>query len=106
MREGRLRGDKGVREEGVVNPRVYLLRAISLAKQEMGIISLGFFCLAVTSVSGLILPNYQVHTQPLLLLLPPPSPSLMWYRPHADMAHHADVASLLMWHFILHTHVS
>ena len=65
MREGRLRGDKGVREEGVVNPRSYLIRAISLARQELGVISIGFFCLAVTSVSGLILPNYQV---------PPPTP--------------------------------
>ena len=77
MREGRLRGDKGVREEGVVNPRSYLIRAIALARQELGIISIGFFCLAVTYVSGLILPNYQV----------------MWHPPHAHVA-----PLMLTWH--------
>lgn len=58
-REGRLRGDRGVRDEKAVSPRTYLMRAIGLARQELPVICVGFFCLAITSAAGLILPNYQ-----------------------------------------------
>eukprot|EP00850_Spirogloea_muscicola_P007655 SM000039S14485 [mRNA] locus=s39:386760:390769:+ [translate_table: standard] len=60
LKEGRLRGDKGVRVERDVNQRSYLMRAVALARQELFVISIGFMCLGVTSTSGLILPHYQV----------------------------------------------
>jgi len=53
-----LRGDKGVREEALVSPRSYLMRAIALAYDELPLLSFGFLCLAVTSTAGLIIPNY------------------------------------------------
>jgi hypothetical protein len=58
--EGTLRGDKGVREEQEVDQTSYLMRAVSLARNECLLLSCAFFCLMVASVSSLILPNYQV----------------------------------------------
>jgi hypothetical protein len=58
--EGALRGDKGVKEEAEVGQTSYLLRALSLARGEILLLSCAFFCLAVSSFSSLILPNYQV----------------------------------------------
>jgi hypothetical protein len=58
--EGTLRGDKGVREEQEVDQTSYLMRAVSLARNEYLLLSCAFFCLMVSSVSSLILPNYQV----------------------------------------------
>ncbi len=58
--EGTLRGDKGVREEQEVDQTSYLMRAVSLARNECLLLSCAFFCLMVSSVSSLILPNYQV----------------------------------------------
>ncbi|KAH9570634.1 hypothetical protein CY35_02G050600 [Sphagnum magellanicum] len=57
--EGTLRGDKGVREEQEVDQTSYLMRAVSLARNECLLLSCAFFCLMVSSVSSLILPNYQ-----------------------------------------------
>jgi hypothetical protein len=57
--EGTLRGDKGVREEQEVDQTSYLMRAVSLARNEYLLLSCAFFCLMVSSVSSLILPNYQ-----------------------------------------------
>ncbi|CAK9204177.1 unnamed protein product [Sphagnum jensenii] len=57
--EGALRGDKGVKEEAEVGQTSYLLRALSLARGEILLLSCAFFCLAVSSFSSLILPNYQ-----------------------------------------------
>ncbi|GBG80484.1 hypothetical protein CBR_g30946 [Chara braunii] len=59
VREGTLRGDKGIRSEMDVSHQKYLIRALSLARQEAGLITLGIFCLLVTAGSSLILPNYQ-----------------------------------------------
>jgi ABC-type multidrug transport system fused ATPase/permease subunit len=57
--EGTLRGDKGVREEQDVDQTSYLMRAVSLARNESLLLACAFFCLMVSSVSSLILPNYQ-----------------------------------------------
>eukprot|EP00898_Chlorokybus_atmophyticus_P005089 jgi/Chlat1/5581/Chrsp369S00851 len=57
--EGQLRGDKGVRDEGEVDQRSYLMRAIALAKDEWGLMLLGFVCLGATAGSNLVLPKYQ-----------------------------------------------
>eukprot|EP00271_Cylindrocystis_brebissonii_P005331 TRINITY_DN17326_c0_g1_i1.p1 TRINITY_DN17326_c0_g1~~TRINITY_DN17326_c0_g1_i1.p1 ORF type:complete len:952 (-),score=203.08 TRINITY_DN17326_c0_g1_i1:320-3175(-) len=59
--EGILRGDKGTRDENVVDAHTYLVRAIALARGELPTLVLGFLCLGVTSVSSLVLPNYQGH---------------------------------------------
>lgn len=58
--EGTLRGDKGVKDEVEVDQTSYLMRAISLARGEALLLSCAFVCLGVSSVSSLILPNYQV----------------------------------------------
>jgi hypothetical protein len=57
--EGTLRGDKGIREEQDVDQTSYLMRAVSLARNESLLLACAFFCLMVSSVSSLILPNYQ-----------------------------------------------
>ena len=55
-----IRGDRGAREEKVLTPRAYLLRAISLARNELPLLIVGFSCLGVTSAAGLLIPHYQV----------------------------------------------
>jgi hypothetical protein len=67
--EGTLRGDKGVREEQDVDQTSYLMRAVSLARNESLLLACAFFCLMVSSVSSLILPNYQVFFNLTSLLL-------------------------------------
>ncbi|KAL3686419.1 hypothetical protein R1sor_008993 [Riccia sorocarpa] len=57
--EGILRGDKGLKEEGDVDQNRFLVRAISLAREELYLISCAFSCLAVSSASGLLLPKFQ-----------------------------------------------
>ncbi|CAM6128591.1 unnamed protein product [Calypogeia fissa] len=57
--EGTLRGDKGLKEETEVDQNKFLLRAISLARQEVGLILGAFVCLGVSSASGLLLPRFQ-----------------------------------------------
>ncbi|KAL2630546.1 hypothetical protein R1flu_015232 [Riccia fluitans] len=57
--EGTLRGDKGLKEEGDVDQNRFLMRAISLAREELCLILCAFFCLAVSSASGLLLPRFQ-----------------------------------------------
>lgn len=58
--EGTLRGDKGVKNEVEVDQTSYLCRAISLARGEAYLLACAFLCLGVSSLSSLILPNYQV----------------------------------------------
>ncbi|KAL2623801.1 hypothetical protein R1flu_008046 [Riccia fluitans] len=57
--EGTLRGDKGLKEEADVDQNRFLVRAISLAREELCLILCAFFCLAVSSASGLLLPRFQ-----------------------------------------------
>lgn len=57
--EGTLRGDKGLKEETDVDQNKFLMRAISLARQEVGLICGAFLCLGVSSASGLLLPRFQ-----------------------------------------------
>jgi len=57
--EGTLRGDKGVKNEVEIDQTSYLYRAISLARGEAYLLACAFLCLGVSSLSSLILPNYQ-----------------------------------------------
>ncbi|BFI16174.1 protein MpABC65 [Marchantia polymorpha subsp. ruderalis] len=59
QQEGTLRGDKGLKEETEVDQNRFLMRAISLAREEVCLIFCAFACLAVSSASGLLLPRFQ-----------------------------------------------
>jgi ABC-type multidrug transport system fused ATPase/permease subunit len=57
--EGQLRGEKGIKEEVEVSSWGYLLRALALSKRHWLVISVAVVCLILSTVTSIILPNFQ-----------------------------------------------
>lgn len=55
-----------MKNEVEIDQTSYLYRAISLARGEAYLLACAFLCLGVSSLSSLILPNYQVCVFSLL----------------------------------------
>lgn len=59
IEEGTLRGDRGLKIEMEVDQNTYLLRAISLAREEACLILCAFLFLGISSFMSLVLPHLQ-----------------------------------------------